>query len=652
MKMKFCSVTLIFTLAANLLFAQTEKDPVLLTIGGKNVTKSEFQSIYNKNNNKDVNQDPKNLEEYLQLFINFKLKVREAEELGMDTTAAFINELEGYRKQLVQPYLVDNEVNEKLLREAYERMQTDIRANHILIKIDQNALPKDTVAAYNKIIALRNRILKGEDFEKVAKETSEDPSAKENGGDLGYFTALQMVYPFETIAFNTKPGDISQPVRTRFGYHIIKVADKRPAQGQILTAHIMIKSAKGSTEEEAKSAKDKINEIYQKLQAGENFEELARQYSDDKGTAKKGGELPWFGTGRMVVEFERAAFALKKNGDYTEPVQTQYGWHIIKRVDKKDIPSFDETKNELKTKISKDSRSQKSRESLIAKIMKDYNFKETLKSRDEFYKLIDTTYFEGKWDVEKASKLNKPLFSIGNKNYTQSDFTQYLQSQQTKRAKMDPVQLVNNMYKQFKEEAAIEYEESKLSEKYPEFHALMQEYRDGILLFELTDKKVWSKAVKDTAGLTAYYEKNKNNFMWNERVDATVYINNDENIAKLTRKYVTDKKKRYPNDKILEMINKESQLNLKIEEGKFQKGDNEFVDLTTWKEGLGPDLIKDKKVGFVMINKIIKPEPKSLNEAKGLVTAEYQNYLEKQWVEELKKKYPVTVNKDVLSTVQ
>lgn len=628
-----------------------KNDPVLLTVGGKNVTKSEFEAIYHKNNNK-VAGDKKSIEEYLDLFINFKLKVREAEAQGLDTTAAFRNELEGYRKQLAQPYLVDNEVNDKLLKEAYERMKMDVRASHILIKADMNALPKDTLDAYNKAIAVRNRILKGDEFDKVAKEVSEDPSAKDNGGDLGFFTVLQMVYPFESAAFNMNVGDVSMPVRTRFGYHILKLTDKRDAQGQILVAHIMVKSPKGATEEDEKKAKARIDELAQQIKAGKDFAELAKEHSDDKGSAKKGGELPWFATGRMVPEFEMAAFKLKNKGDVSEPVKSQYGWHLIKKLDQKPIPSYEEAKGELKTRVQKDSRSQKSKESLLAKLKKEYNFKENLKAKEDFYKLVDTNFFAGKWSAE-GKGLDKNLFTIGDKKFSQKDFAKFIESHQVPRPKAEPQPVVDQLYKQFVEEQLLAYEEQMLPNKYPEYRALLQEYRDGILLFDLMDKMVWSKAVKDTAGLKTFYEQNKSKFMWGERVEATVYTAANEKVAAKLRSMLEEKRKTpYTDDELLSALNKDSQLNLKIENGKFSKGDNESVDKAGQQPGLSADMKKDQSVVIVKIKSVLPAEPKSLAESKGLVTAEYQNHLEKIWIEELKKKYPVNVNKEVLETVK
>lgn len=626
-------------------------DATLMTIGNTKISVSEFESVYHKNNTKETNGDTKSLNDYVDLFVNFKLKVKEAEEMGLDTSRSFRDELGGYRKQLAQPYLTDKDVNEKLLHQTYDRLQEDIHAAHILVKVAENALPKDTLEAYNKIMKIRARILKGEDFNKVAAEkgVSDDPSARENGGDLGYFTALQMVYPFESMAYNTKVGEVSMPVRTRYGYHIIKVIDRRKAQGEVLVAHIMVKTAPNMTKDDSLNAYTKINEIYGKLKAGNKFDELAQQFSDDKGSAKKGGELPWFGTGKMPADFEKVSFALANKGDFSAPMKTKYGWHIIKLLDKRGLASFDDMKNELKTKVGKDSRSQVGRTSLIAKVKAESKFKENLKARDEFYKVVDTTLLDGRWEISKSAALKKPMFNLNDKVYTQEQFADFIASHQSKRPKADLKMVVNQLYSQFVDESAVAYEESRLDQKYPEFKALMQEYRDGILLFELTDQKVWSKAVKDTLGAKAFYEQNKNNYMWEERSDASVYTCADDKIAKQVRALM---KKKKSEKEILDVVNKTSQLNLQVESRIFNKGENEYVD-KNWNPGTSLDeKTKDGKVVIVVTNKLMKPEPKSFNDAKGMVTADYQTYLEKEWIAALKAKYPVNVDKAVLSTVK
>ena len=385
--MKKLIVCISFLLGTLVVFAQKNDSPILMEIGDKKITLEEFEAIYNKNSDNKKNTKEE-VEDYLDLYIKFKLKVVEAEDLGMDTLPAFIQELEGYRKQLAQPYLSDREVTEKLIEEAYERMKYDVKAAHILVKVTLEADPKDTLAAYNKIMKIRKRIVGGEDFEKVAAEVSEDPSAKNNQGNLGYFSAFQMVYPFETAAYETEVGKISMPVRTSFGYHLVKTIDKRKARGIMKVAHIMVRADKKLGEEEINQKKEKIDEIYAKVTAKDaDFTALARQYSEDKESAKRGGELPAFGAGKMVEEFETAAFALENDGDISVPILTDYGWHIIKRLELKNLESYEELYPTLKAKVARDSRANKSKEIVIENIKKENNFKEDLKEETIFIQL-------------------------------------------------------------------------------------------------------------------------------------------------------------------------------------------------------------------------------------------------------------------------
>lgn len=636
----------VFTLSQTL--KAQNSDPVLLRISGENITKSEFERVYYKNNNKETANDEKSVREYLELYINYKLKVKEAESLKMDTVQTFRDELNGYRKQLAQPYLTDKNVTEDLIKEAYERMKSDVNASHILIKCAADALPKDTLAAYNKALKIRDKIIKGTSFQTIARDSSDDPSAKENGGDLGYFTAMQMVYPFETAAFNTKPGQMSMPVRSRFGYHIIKVNDIRPAVGEIRAAHIMIKAGSTDSDSIKDNAKKKIDEIYLKVKAGEKFEDLVNQYSEDKGSQKNGGALPWFGTGRMVPEFEKAAFALRNDGDYSDPVKTSYGWHIIKRLEKKAIPTFEEKKGELKNNVMRDSRSEMSKTALVNQIKKEYQFKEIVKNKEEFIASLDSNLVNGTYTDSSAINFTKPLFTIASKTYTQKDFATYIMNNQQKKTGSNAQQIGYSHYDNFVSESCVNYEESQLDSKYPEFKALMQEYRDGILLFDLTDKMVWSKAVKDSVGLQGYYDKHKTNYMWGDRIDAVVYTCANADIAAKVRKML--KKGKSDND-ISGEINKESTLNLNIKSGKFSKGDNEMADAVAWTPGISNDINKNNQVTFVRVKEKIAPAPKSLDEARGLVTADYQSYLEKTWIDELRSKYTVDVDQGTLSTV-
>lgn len=624
-------------------------DPVVMSIGGTPVKLSEFEYVYNKN--KD-NPSETPLEEYIELYTNFRLKVKEAIDLGMDTTPKFLNEFNQYKNELTKPYLMDKEVDDKLLTEAYERMQQDVRASHILIKATENDLPEDTLAAYSKALKARQRVLAGEDFAKVAKELSDDPSAKSNGGDLGFFSVLRMVYPFETAAYTTKVGDVSMPIRTRFGYHIIKVTDKRKARGEIKVAHIMVRTKDEMKPEELQQAKAKIDEIYAQLKGGADFGEQAAKYSDDKATAKQGGELPWFGPGRMVPEFEEAAFALANNGDLSQPIKSDYGWHIIKKVDKKDIPSFDDAKNELKAKIARDTRAQASKEAVLKRIMKEYNYTETAGSKTAFYTVVDSSLYAGKWDKEKAAGLTNSLFKIGDKTYTQQDFAAYIENNHAKR-KLNDIPLViavNNFYDDFRNIELLKYEEARLPQKYPEYKNLLQEYKDGILIFNLTEEKVWAKSMKDTTGLKAYYEAHQTEFMWEKRLDAALYFCKDAETAKEVEKLVKEQVMpgNMSNDSLLKVINHNSQLNLKVKEGKFQEHEEDALENVKWETGLKPAFDFKGQTVIVWVKEVLQPQVKTLKEARGLVANAYQDSLMEQWIKDLRAKYPVTVDREAL----
>lgn len=634
-------------------FGQTPADPVLMTVDGQEVTKTEFESIFRKNL-KDTVITKEALDEYLELYIKFKLKVREAEMLGMDTVTKFRKELDGYRRQLSRPYLVDNEMNEELLREAYDRMKMEVRASHILIKLDPNATPEDTLRAYNRIMDLRKRIVGGEDFEAVAKGKggSEDPSAQTNGGDLGYFTALQMVYPFENVAFSTPVGEVSMPVRTRFGYHILNIVDKREARGQIRVAHILVLSKDTDSPQDQQNAEATINELYGKVKNNaDGFADFARQHSDDKASARKGGELPMFGTGRMVEEFADAAFALKTDGEISAPFKTRFGWHIVKRLEYKPLDSFESMEAKLKTRIARDSRSQKTKSSFLMKLKNEYGYAEFEKGWKALDKQLDTALFSAEWKPAKESKLaKKVLYQFNGKEYTALDVAKILMQRQTKQKTIgDPKVEARKIFNKYIDEMVLDFENGRLEEKYLDFRMLMKEYRDGILLFELTDKKVWRRAVEDTTGLNAFYEEHKNEFMWDERLDVTIYKCADAKVAKRV-KYLIKKGKN--NGEIYKEINAESKLNLKIESGKYEKGENNIADQFEWKEGTSDNKEIDGQVVFVVVNGVLQPMPKTLKEAKGLVTAKYQDYLEEAWIEELRKKYNVEVNFDVLYMIK
>jgi len=645
-----------FILALGLILSANsfaQQDPVLLEIDGKKVTKSEFLQIYLKNNN-DPKYDKESLDNYMELFKKFKLKVAEAEAQGYDTIPKLKRELEGYQKQLALPYLTDTELNKSLVKEAYENMKTEVRAAHILVKVEPNATPADTLAAYNRIMALKARVDKGEDFIAVAKGKggSDDPSAVNNGGDLGYFTAFQMVYQFEDVAYKTPVGTVSKPFRTKFGYHILKVSDKREARGTMKSAHIMIAANRNTaSHEEIETARSKANELYDKLLKGSNFEELVRQYSDDPSSNTSGGVLPTFGTGtttRMVTEFEDAAFKLKNDGDVSAPVQTDYGFHIIKRVEHTPLKPFSELEKELQSKVNRDDRAKLTQNSFVEKLKKQYNYSDkSKKSKKWFIQNVDSTYIQGKWNADKL-KTDKPMFVIDGKTFGQKAFANYLMANLRAAKSTNLSDIVETQYDNWQSEAILELEKSKLDKKYPEYRALMNEYHDGILLYEIMSDEVWNKAMSDTTGLKEFYEDNKQNYQWGKRLNANVYETISSSIADNVHKLL---QKGLTTDSISSIINKDSELNLRVRTNKFEVEKTNYLTNQMLNQGINKPYLFDGKYYVVDVKEVIPASQKELNEAKGLITSDYQNHLEKEWLKSLEHKHSVKVNNEVLYSI-
>lgn len=636
-------------------------DRVLFTVAGDKVTVADFEYVYNKNNiNNQADYSEKSLRDYLSLYENFRLKVKEAEFLKLDTITSLQSELEGYRKQLAKSYLTDREISDKLIQEAYDRSLKEVNCSHILVRVDENANPADTLTAWKKIMALRKRIEKGEAFEKVAEEASEDPSAKGRGdmpgnkGNIGYFTVFGTIYPFENVAYNLKAGELSMPVRTEFGYHLVRLNDVRSARGQVHAAHILFRFPENATAQQKDSVKKKADEVYALLQSGKTtYAEAVKTYSDDKATRIKGGELPWFGSGtpnRFPQEFEEAAFKLARDSDYTAPVLTNFGYHIIQRLGKREMQPFNEVKADIKKRVERDSRSQVAKTVLIDRIKRENNFQSFADAKSDFYNRIDSTIFKGNWKADSAMRTTKVLFTLADKKFTQSDFAEYVEKVAKRRNDKAKEALLNEYYEGFVNAKCLEYEEGLLETKKPEFRNLMKEYRDGILLFELMDRQVWSKAVKDTTGLEAFRKNNEQKYMWGNRADVVIFNCTDEKIANDARKLLSKNK---TVDEVKAKLNKEgSKSRLSTIEGKYEKGQYEVVDKIEWKPGLSPlEKVNDSTYRFVLVKRIAGPEPKSLKEAKGYIVSDYQEYLEKTWLAELRKKYPIAVDEAVLRSL-
>ena len=619
-------------------------DETLFTVNGQPVTKEEFLYVYKKNNpGKETDFSKESLQEYLDLYINFKLKVAEARTLKIDTTEKVREELQKYGDQLIKSNF-DKEVLDPAAKKLYDRLQKERLVYHVMIKADAI---KDSAAAMQKLNTARDRVLKGEDFGKVASEVSSDTSNKKDPGLVGWITANQIPdADFENMVYNTPVGNVSQVFKTKFGYHFIKITQERAAQGTVTVEHILIKTPKNATAADIAKAQVKADSIYQLVKKGADFEDLAAQYSDDKGSANNGGKLEPFTTGKMVMPFQEAAFALKNPGDYSAPVQTAYGWHIIRLLEKKPIGTYDEMKDELKGKVERSPEYKTLRNDFVNRVKNTYRFTENADARNEFYATLDSSFIKNNWTMSRAAGLNKVVFSIDKVNFTQNDLASYIELNQRSSRDKDMKQKFEKIYTQALEQTLIEYD---LAARNIDFRRLMQEYRDGIPLFALLEQKVWSMAAKDTVGLEKYYDAHKTEYMWDERVDASVYTVSDPAILKEVKKLA---EKNTADKDILSKYNNDSVSVVTITSNLFLMVQNSNVDKLNKKVGMGEDILNaDGSVTFVKINKVVPPAPKTLKEARGYVISNYQDYLEKQWILELHKKYPVSVNDAVFNSM-
>ena len=655
-----------FVVPALFATAQSKLDKqVLMTIGDQDITAKEFCDVYYKNNLKSDVIEKKSVDDYLELFTTFRMKVMEAERLQLDTSAKFQKELAGYRKQLAKPFMSSDDITDELMQEAYQRKQKDIRASHILIRCDKNALPSDTLRAYNKAMDIRKKALaKGADFGKLADQYSDDPSAKGweasdqrpaspgNHGDLGYFTVFDMVYPFETGAYNTKEGEISMPIRSDFGYHIIKVQSVTDAMGTIQAAHIFLQLPFNAPKEDVEAMQQKADNIYKQLmeQDGKNWNEMVAQYSDDKGTVSRQGALSNFTVSRIVPEFIEVCKSLDIN-EIGKPVRTNYGYHIIKLLGKSGVGSFEKESKGLSERIEKDMRSKKSEEVVLKQVKSEYKFKQNDKNLESFLATVDSTILRAAYEPAANADLNATLFTIEGKPTKVSDFVDYIKENMKAQKYVTPATYAYQLYETFSNTTVMDYADAHLEEKYPEFKELVQEYKDGIMLFDLMDREVWDKAVKDTTGLKEFHERNASKYMWGNRAYATIItVTREESLPKV--KALLDSGIEL--DSLRSAIQRDSIKYAFVRRGYYQKGDNQFVDQTEWKVGVRNEIAStvDQSTTIVCIRELRNPEPKTLKEARGLVTSDYQVELEKNWVQSLKERYPVKINEKVLDKVR
>jgi len=660
-KIWFFTVLIFFT--ANVHAQKSLMKKELLNIDGQKITAGEFLKVYNKNGTEGV--DTTSLKDYLQLYINYRLKVLEAEKLKMDTVPAFKRELKGYRKQLAHPYFVDKRVTDSLVKEAYDRMKYDVRVSHILIRVSPDASPADTLRAWNKISKIRSEIMNGLNFGQAAVKYSEDLSARNqkaipgkqrghrgNRGDLGYFTVFNMVYPFETAAYTTPVGSVSEPIRTRYGYHLIEVTAKRPAMGVAEVEHIFVALRPGFTSADSVAKAKKIQAIYEKIKAGMSFEAAAKKYSEDRGSAGNGGKLPKFSSGRIVPQFVEQIDKLKP-GEISKPFQTIYGFHIIKLLSRQQPGSFVEEQPGIKDRIARGQRAKISKEAVLAKIKKDNDLQIYQDAKSAFINTVSSSVLTGKYKADSLpGTFTHAIMKIGKTEpevYTQQDFARYVEQHQHEKLYHNKKLMLNHLFKQFVDGNCLQYENAHLEDFYPDFKALMNEYHNGILLFNLMDKMIWTKAMKDTAGLQNFYKKHRPKYKHGKEAEALVFSCPKQSMGQLETLLSQYRDK----GRLLQAIRNHQIkiVGIEADSGSFQEGDNGLMDSVAWRPGLSKPIPSpvENKVSMVFIKKIISPGIMPFEQARGLVVSDYQDYLEKVWIRQLREKYPVRVNKKVLN---
>jgi peptidyl-prolyl cis-trans isomerase SurA len=633
-------------------FAQSGKKEVLFTVDDKPYYTDEFLRVYNKNIDLVKDESQKDLNQYLDLFVGYKLKINKANKLGLQNDTKYINEFKSYRSQLSKNYTSDTKVTKALIEEGYNRSLKEIKAAHILILLDENAAPADTLKAYNQVVDIRKKALAGEDFGDLAVKFSQDPSAKDNKGDLGYFSAFRMVYAFESAAYKTKVGEISMPARTRFGYHLIKVADIRDNRGEVTVAHIMILKSPNATAADLEKGKSTIQDIYTKLKQGENFESLAGQFSEDKTSGPKGGLLPQFSSGQLSSEeFENVAFGMKTPNTYSEPFESKFGWHIVKLIQKHPIKKLQEVERELDAKIRKDDRSRLITNSLTAKLRKKY----TVKRNDKVYTAIKTLvtdkFYTNEWVAPDLKDLNKTLLTIdGNKDVSERSFISDIESQQKSNLKIKPIaKLVDFVYQNFVDTQLTNYYDENLEKEFPEFANITDEYRDGLLLFDLMEKEIWDKAKQDTLGLKKYYDANQQKYQWKNRANVIIASSTNMDMVKKAKKLLKEDKSI---DFIKENLNTKDVVNIMTKEETIEEGTENFPKNVKMQVGVS-DVYQEEKFYFVnKVKKVLPAGQKTLDETRGKVINDYQQYLEDNWVSDLKKEFKVSINQDVFTKLK
>lgn len=643
--------TLVICLLSTSLFAQG--DDILFSVDGVPVSTDEFLYIYNKNNAGSPDYSADKVNEYLELYKKFKLKVHHARQMDYDTIPRLKTELKGYREQLAATYMNDNSVMGRLAAEAFERMQKEAEVSHILIRYRKNPSPADTARAYKRAMKVYNSIATSNtSFSDVAKSLSEDQGNKQQGGYIGFVRATlpKGYYALESAIYNMVPGNVSKPVRSPRGYHLVKLHSYRQAQPEMNLAHILVKKKKNSPDNNA-SAKRKIDDMHNRISNGVPFEQIAAKESMDAESARKGGRIGYVNLSEFDPEFEKAAMTLLEDGAISTPVETRVGYHIIKRLGVKEMKDFKSAKRSIENEIRLTERQDQAKAVMINRIKEDEQYELATNALNKMIHQIDQKKFYGIRWKRPSTIVDETLFSFKNgTGRSTQEFVSYLEKNPKTRMQLKSqpkAQAIRKMLDDYVGQVCLEIEKNQLEQKHPEFASLMREYEEGILLFEVTKNTIWDKASSDTVGLQKYFTKHKANYVYPEQIEVVTY-NIPKSDAKSAKK-IAKKLSKLPLEKI-----KTAYPNVTIAKKTVAKDDLEASKLI-WRGG---KMTKPSKVSpdsdtyqVTKTLKVIPSRQKALSECRGYVISDYQDVLESQWVETLRAKYPVKVNEKVLQRI-
>ena len=642
MNLKFKWVFIV-CFALNISFSQ-DKDEVLLTVDGDPIMASEFLRVYNKNLDLVQDENQKDIDAYLKLFTEYQLKLKEAKRLKLHDDSKYKREFLKYKQQLTKNYLSENKVTDALVKEGYERNNIDINASHVLVRLD--ATSKDTLNAYNQVLKLRERVL-NEGFDVVKADMHNGTTIFLE--DLGYFSAFKMVYEFETAAYNTPKGDISMPFRTQFGYHVVKINDRRKSRGTMTAAHIMVAlNAKDSLLD----AEERIHDIHKKIKQGESFESLAKQFSDDKSSAKNGGKLSPFKSGQLSSStFEDKAFALTSDNDITTPFKTQYGWHIVKRLRLQPVQTFEDQKSIIEAKVKRDSRSKLISKAMVNELKKRYNISYTPEAKTYFKSILTNAFFSRAWASPESLKNDEIIFVVNDKSFSYKDFSDHLTSAQREYMGRSGTfeDIINVEYDKFFEKCILQYREDNLEFENKDFANILKEYRDGLLLFDLMEKEIWNKASKDSAGLEHYYAKHISKYQWKDRVEVII----GSSAKKATANKVLQMMKAGLSEAdIKDKLNSNKESNVLFTKGIFNTTDSKLPPDLKIEKGIYKTYKHNDAFHAIYIKNVLPSGNKTLEEAKGNVINDYQTEIETNWIKDLYNRFEVNVNNSVLKAIK